>query len=321
MRWKSYKKRAVSGACYSALRSDKIPAMDYSRLPTEKQNPKTERLDVLSIAEILHVIDREDQSVPKAVRRVNSKIARASEIIVRCLKKGGRLFFVGAGTSGRLGVLEAAECPPTFNTPPSLVQAIMAGGRQAVFRSKEGAEDNELKAKRQIAKKVKPNDVVVGISASGVTGFVRSALREARKRGARTIAVACNFSSPIGSLADVVIAPRVGPEVIAGSTRLKAATATKLILNRLTVASMVRLGKVYGNLMVDLQPRSKKLRDRGLRILKKLGGLTGQKAQSIFRKSEGQLKAAILMARKNLSRRQALLRLKQNKGFLRKALR
>lgn len=266
-------------------------------------------------------MDEEDRQVPEAAGKVNPKIAQAVTLIVSSLKKGGRLFFVGAGTSGRLGVLEAAECPPTFNTSPALVQAVMAGGREAVFRSQEGAEDRELEAKQQIAKKVKSKDVVVGISASGVTGFVRSALQEAGRRGAHTVLVACNLSSPLRSLADVVIAPQVGPEVITGSTRLKAATATKLILNRLTVTSMIQLGKVYGNLMVDLQPRSKKLRARGLGILKKLSGLADQKAQSIFRKSEGQLKAAILMAKKNLSRPQALLRLKQNKGFLRKALR
>lgn len=295
--------------------------MDYSKLPTEKQNPKTLLLDTFSIQKILRLMDQEDRQVPEAVKRVNSKIARAVSLIVSSIKKGGRLFFVGAGTSGRLGVLEAAECPPTFNTPPVLVQALMAGGKKAVFRSQEGAEDRELEAKRQIAKKVKSKDVVVGISASGVTPYVRSALQEARRHGASSVLVACNLSSPLQTLADVVIAPQAGPEVIAGSTRLKAATATKLILNRLTVVSMIQLGKVYGNWMVDLQPRSKKLRARGIGILKKISGLTDQKARSIFKKSEGQLKAAILMAKKNLSRRQALLRLKQNKGFLRKALR
>ena len=294
--------------------------MDYSKLPTEKQNPLTVSLDTLSPKKILKLMDREDGRVPFAVRKVNSKIGRAVALMVSSIKKGGRLFFVGAGTSGRLGILEAAECPPTFNTPPWFVQAVMAGGRPAVFRSQEGAEDRQLEAKQQIAKKVKSKDVVVGISASGVTPFVRAALRESRRRGASTILVACNLSSPLRSLADVVISPQVGPEVITGSTRLKAGTATKLILNRLTVTSMIRLGKVYGNWMVDLQPRSRKLKARGLGILKKLGGLSDREAQSIFRKSKGRLKAAILMAKKNLSRHEALRILKKSGGFLRSAL-
>ena len=294
--------------------------MDYSKLPTEKQNPKTAALDTLSVEKILRLMDWEDESVPRAVRKVNPQITKAVRIVVSSLKKGGRLFFVGAGTSGRLGVIEAAECPPTFNTPPELVQAIMAGGKASVFRSREGAEDRETEARREIQKRIRKGDVVVGISASGVTPFVRAALREAKNRAAGTILVACNFSSPLRFSADCVIAPRVGPEVIAGSTRLKAGTATKLILNRLTVASMVQLGKVYGNWMVDLQPKSQKLKARGLRILGELSGVRGERAEQLFSDAKGNVKLAILMARKNLSYPEARRALENSGGFLRKAL-
>ena len=266
-------------------------------------------------------MEREDQKIPGAVGRTHRATARAVRVIISSLKKGGRLFFVGAGTSGRLGVLEAAECPPTFNTPPGLVQAVIAGGKRSVFRSKEGAEDRGGEARHEIGKRVKKGDVVVGISASGVTNFVREALKRAKKQGAKTILVACNLSSPLRSLADVTIAPRTGPEVIAGSTRLKAATATKLILNRLTVAAMVRLGKVYENWMVDLQPRSKKLRARGIGILKHFAGLSDENAEKIFKKAGGRVKAAILMARKNWTYKQAQRALKKADGFLRRALR
>src|SRR5499426_3089826 len=196
---------------------------------------------------------------------VGPQMATAVKLIVAALQKGGRLFFVGAGTSGRLGVLEAAECPPTFGTPPRLVQAIMAGGRAAVFRSREGAEDDEGAARRAVRSRVRRHDVVVGITASGRTPFALAALVAARRLGARTVLVACHGGGARVE-ADVVIAPWAGPEVVAGSTRLKAGTATKLVLNMLTTASMVRLGKVYGNRMVDLQPRSRKLRTRARRL-------------------------------------------------------
>lgn len=295
--------------------------MDYSRLPTEKQNRRTAGLDCLPVSKILRLIDQEDQSVPRALRRVNSKISQAVGVIVRQLKAGGRLIFAGAGTSGRLGVLEAAECPPTFNTPPSLVQAVMAGGKRAVFRSQEGAEDRIREARLKIRKRARKGDVVVGISASGVTPFVKGALNEAKRIGAKTILVACNLETPLRSVADVVITPNVGPEIIAGSTRLKAGTATKLILNRLTIASMVQLGKVYGNWMVDLQPRSKKLKARAERLVKMLTGLPNRESRRLLQRAKGRTKVAILMARKNISFARANLLLKQSDGFLRKALR
>lgn len=295
--------------------------MNYSKLPTEKQNPKTSSLDTLPVEKILRIMDGEDRSIPQAVKRENGHIAHAVRIIVDSLRKGGRLFFVGAGTSGRLGIIEAAECPPTFNTHPRLIQAFMAGGRRAVFRSQEGAEDRSHEARREIRKRVRRGDVVVGISASGVTSFVQSALKEAKRKGARSILIACNFHSPLRSHADVLIAPQTGPEVISGSTRLKAGTATKLILNRLTVASMVQLGKVYKNWMVDLQQKSKKLEARALRIVKTLTGVSDKGARLLLKKAKGRVKTAILMEKKKISYSEAHRALKQYQGFLRKALR
>src|SRR5436189_533026 len=223
----------------------------FDRLATERRNRASAALDRMDPVAMARLMNREDARAVRAVGRVRHAIARAVDAIVAALAAGGRLFFVGAGTSGRLGVLEAAECPPTFGTPPRLVQAIMAGGRPAVFRSREGAEDDARAAARAVGARVRHGDVVVGVSASGVTPFVRAALAAARRRGARTVLVACNPTTARGSRADVVVAPATGPEVLAGSTRLKAGTATKLVLNTLTTASMARLGKVYGNRMVD----------------------------------------------------------------------
>jgi N-acetylmuramic acid 6-phosphate etherase len=295
--------------------------MDYSKLPTEKQNPKSASLDTLSVEKILRLMDDEDARVPRAVKKATPALARGVRMIVRALRSGGRLFFFGAGTSGRLGVLEAAECPPTFNTPPRLAQALMAGGKRAVFRSQEGAEDRAVEARREVRKRVRKGDVVVGITASGVTPFVQGALQESKRRRARTILVACNHASPLRSYVDLLIAPQVGPEIIAGSTRLKAGTATKLVLNRLTVASMVQLGKVYGNWMVDLQPRSKKLKARAIRIVTWFTGLSDGKGAALLRKARGSVKAAILMEKKKLPYPEAVEALHQTDGFLRKALR
>src|SRR5213592_5292351 len=238
-------------------------------------------------------MNREDRRAVLAVARVRRQIATAVETIVAALRRRGRLFFVGAGTSGRLGVLEAAECPPTFGTPPRLVQAIIAGGPAAVFRSREGAEDDTRAAARAVGARVRPGDAVVGVSASGVTPFVRAALAAARRRGARTVLVACNPTTARGSRADVVVAPATGPEVLAGSTRLKAGTATKLVLNTLTTATFVRLGKVYGNRMVDLRPRSAKLRARALGLVREIGGVSQRQAARLVEGASGSAKLAI----------------------------
>src|SRR5947208_5423782 len=261
-----------------------------------------------------------DRSMPENIPKSIPRIAAAVDAIVAALGGGGRLFFVGAGTSGRLGVLEAAECPPTFGTPPRLVQAIMAGGRPAVFRSREGAEDDARAAARAVGARVGPGDVVVGVSASGVTPFVRAALAAARRRGARTVLVACNPTTTRGAPADVIIAPAPGPEVLAGSTRLKAGTATKLVLNTLTTAAMARLGKVYGNRMVDLQPRSAKLRERAVRVITEIAGVRRPPAQRVLAESGGSVRVAIVMARCGLSARGAARVLREAGGSLREAL-
>jgi N-acetylmuramic acid 6-phosphate etherase len=294
--------------------------VEYARLPTEQANPRSRALDRLAIPQILRLINREDAAVPRAVGRVTAQIARAASLLVASFREGGRLWFLGAGTSGRLGAIEAAECPPTFNTPPAMVQAIMAGGRAAVFRSREGVEDDRGAARRAIARRVRAGDAVVGIAASGVTPFVEAGLRTARAQGASTVLLTCHPTSRMRRLADVVIAPRVGPEVLAGSTRLKAATATKLILNMLTVASMVQLGKVYGNLMVDVRPTSRKLRERALRLIQTITGASRTQAAAALRRARGDTKVAIVMAARHLDATRARRLLHRHRGVLRDTL-
>ena len=284
----------------------------FESLATERANPASRRLDTMTPLEIARLMNQEDRRAVAAVGRQARAIAKAVSLITSALTRGGRLFFVGAGTSGRLGVLEAAECPPTFGTPPRMVQAIMAGGRASVFRSREGAEDDARAARRTVRARVKAGDIVVGISASGVTPFVAAALHEARHRGAGSVLVACNPDVRRGAGRrgrrgrrrrgiDVVIAPSAGPEVLAGSTRLKAGTATKLVLNTLTLASMARLGKVYGNRMVDLQPRSAKLRDRARRLVRDVGRVSPSRAAALLRAAGGRVRVAIVMARTRAS--------------------
>ena len=292
----------------------------YAKLPTEQNNPRSRRIDTLTLEQILHLINKEDVSVPKAVARVKPQIADGVRLITTSLKRKGRIFFTGAGTSGRLGVLEAAECPPTFSTPPSLIQAVMAGGKKAVFQSQEGAEDKEKEGYSLFRKKLKTNDIVIGIAASGVTPFVRGAFRAAKKKHLKTILVTCNPSYKKGPLTNCVIAPYVGPEVITGSTRLKAGTATKLVLNMLTVTSMIRMGKVYRNWMVDLQPKSRKLVFRGLRLIEQLGGVPAAEAEKVFAASQKHVKVAILMAQKKWDYPTAVRKLRKANGFLQKAL-
>lgn len=291
----------------------------YERLATERVDPRSADLDRLSPLRIARLMNRADRRAVHAVGRAAPAIGRAIELIVRALSRGGRLFFVGAGTSGRLGVIEAAECPPTFDTPPALVQAVIAGGRGAVFRSVEGAEDDGSAGARQMRRRARAGDVVVGIAASGVTPFVGGALGEARRRGAATVLVTCNPDVPRRS-ARIVIALAVGPEVLAGSTRLKAGTATKLALNTLTTGAFAGLGKVHGNRMVDLRPRSAKLRARALRLVTELGGVSAREAARLLAASAGSAKLAIAMARLGLSAREARRRLRAAAGSLRRAL-
>ncbi|MGH7306199.1 MAG: N-acetylmuramic acid 6-phosphate etherase [Candidatus Rokuibacteriota bacterium] len=289
----------------------------YARLATERANPASRALDLLSPRAIAALMNREDLRAARAVGRVGVEIAAAVSVIVASLRRDGRLFFAGAGTSGRLGVLEAAECPPTFGTPPRLVQAIMAGGRAAVFSSREGAEDDEAAARRAVRARVRRGDVVVGISASGVTPFVRAALDLARKRGARTILISCNAPGSGKALAHVRIVPVTGPEVLAGSTRLKAGTATKLVLNTLTTAAMTGLGRVYGNRMVDLQPRSTKLRERALRLIAEVAGVSRGTALRAFEASGGRVRIAIVIARSGWAAADASRALRGAGGSLR----
>jgi N-acetylmuramic acid 6-phosphate etherase len=262
-------------------------------------------------------MNQHDVLAALSVRSQLPAIARVIDAIASRMRRGGRLVFVGAGTSGRLGVLEAAECPPTFSTSPDQVQAVMAGGRGAVFRSREGAEDARAPA-RQALKRVRPLDIVVGTAASGVTPFVDEALAHARRAGALTVLITAHPGSPIVAQHRIVL--RVSPELLTGSTRLKTATATKLVLNMLTLGVMVRLGKTYGNLMVDVRPNSDKLRARAGRIVEELTGLSSAASSTLLRRSGGEVKAAIIMARLGCSRTQAASRLRAAGGSLRDAL-
>lgn len=289
--------------------------------PTEKNNPVSLDIDVASALKIAEIINRQDQKVALAVRSQLKAIARAMAMVQEALERGGRLFYVGAGTSGRLGVLDAAECPPTFGVSPKKVQGIIAGGKKALWKSVEEAEDN-LRAGVEVIRRarVQAQDIVCGISASGKTPFVRGALAEAAKRKARCILITCHPSPPIAPQGGVVINPPVGPEVIAGSTRLKAGTATKMILNMISTGAMIRLGKVYGNLMVDVRPTSAKLKDRAERIIMTVLGCSRSRAQKLLQSAKNRTKVAIVVGAKGCNVREAERLLKQEKGLLRKVL-
>jgi N-acetylmuramic acid 6-phosphate etherase len=293
----------------------------WQQLPTEAINPASLALDKLSPAAIIDLMADEDRKIIAAISREKERITLGVEIISQALKKGGRLVFVGAGTSGRLGVLEAAEIPPTFGTDPSLVRAVMAGGLRALVRAREGVEDNYEEGSRSIAR-LRPSskDVVVGVSASGMTPFVRGGLNRARHAGAKIIFVTCFPGTELQTFVDLTIAPAVGPEVIAGSTRLKAGTATKMVLNMLTTASMVRVGKTYGNLMVDVQTTSEKLKDRARRILITVSGIEYPAADRMLKRAHWNVKAAIVMQKAGLDYRQALARLRRADDLVREAI-
>jgi N-acetylmuramic acid 6-phosphate etherase len=290
-------------------------------LPTEAINLISLAVDKTAVPEIIDMIINEDRKVVAAVQKEKQRIAHGVEIITQSLRKGGRVIFVGAGTSGRLGVVEASEMPPTFGTSPTLVQAIMAGGQEAVFRAKEGVEDNYEEGARSIGRlRLGKKDVVIGVSASGMTPFVRGALTRARKSGAKIIFVTCWPGSELQNFVDLQIAPAVGPEIIAGSTRLKAGTATKLVLNMLTTIAMIKLGKTYGNLMVDVQTGSEKLKDRARRILGLVTGIDYDAADALLKRAKWNVKAAIIMQRADLTLPQALRRLKKAHDSVREAI-
>jgi len=293
----------------------------WQYLPTEAINSASMALDRMPVLEIVDLVLAEDKKVVAAVHKERERIAHGIDIITAALKKGGRLVLVGAGTSGRLGVLEAAEMPPTFSTRPEMVQAIMAGGQEAMFRAREGVEDNFEEGGRSIARlRIGKRDVVIGVSASGITQFVRGALTVARKKGARIIFVTCWPGTELQNFVDLIIAPSVGPEVIAGSTRLKAGTATKMVLNMLTTVSMVRIGKTYGNLMVDVKTGSEKLKDRAQRIVSMVTGADPDEAKALLLRAKWNVKIAIVMKKAGLTAPQASARLRRAHDSIREAL-
>lgn len=301
--------------------SKKVPPIfeEISLLPTEAINPRTTKLDRVPVLEILKMMNQEDKQVAPAVGKELESIAKAVEVVVEAIKTGGRVFYVGAGTSGRIGIIDAAECPPTFGTPPHLFQAIMAGGRMSVFRSKEGAEDRAAQARRIIKlKRIASRDVVIGLAACRRTPFVVAAIEEAKARGATTIYVTCNPKGKVD--ADVLISIDVGPEVLAGSTRLKCGTAEKMVLNMISTASMVRLGKVYRNLMVDLMATSEKLRQRSIRVIMLATSCDYDEALELLKRAGGSVKVAIVMKAKQVSRSKAQRLLHNAGGFVWRAL-
>lgn len=288
---------------------------------TETQNPKTAQIDQLDTLDMLTLINAEDQTVPNAVAAALPAIARAVDAIADCLRGGGRLFYVGAGTSGRLGILDASECPPTYGTPHDLVQGIIAGGEDAVFDAVEFVEDDEEAGVRDLATRgLTQRDAVVGIAASGRTPYVLGALRYARECGAVTIGVSNNAPAPVLDSADIAIAVVTGPEAITGSTRMKAGTAQKLVLNMISTGAMVKLGKVYGNLMVDVQVKNDKLLQRARRIVALVAGVDATQAATLLDRAGNDVKTAIVMGRTGLDAPEARARLNAAGGFLRQVI-
>lgn len=300
-----------------------------SLLRTEERNTRSSKIDSMATDMILLTINREDQLIAKAIKKQIPYIKYAVEIIVKALNNGGRLIYVGAGTSGRLGILDASECPPTYGTNPSQIIGIIAGGKNAVFRSKEGSEDKVQAAIRDIqSAKVNRNDVVCGIAASARTPYVVAAIKEAKRRKAKAILVTTNPRSALRTASmkelrkniDVAICPVVGPEVIMGSTRMKSGTAQKMVLNMITTAAMIRLGKVYENMMVDLKMNSRKLEERAKRVLMIATGVDYELASEVLNEANGHVKTAIVMIKKGINAAQAKALLKKTRGFVRLAI-
>jgi len=293
----------------------------WQSLPTEAINPVSLAVDKAAALDIVDMVVNEDRKIVAAVHKERERIAHGVEIVAQALRKGGRIIFIGAGTSGRLGVVEASEMPPTFGTSPNTVQAIMAGGQEAVFRAKEGVEDNYEEGARSIGRlRLGRKDVVIGVSASGMTPFVRGGLTRARKAGAKIIFVTCWPGSELQTFVDLQIAPAVGPEIIAGSTRLKAGTATKMVLNMLTTIAMIKVGKTYGNLMVDVRTGSEKLKDRARRIVGIVTGLDYDEADALLKRAKWNVKAAIVMQKGAVTLPQALKKLKKSDDLVREAI-
>ena len=295
---------------------------EISKLPTEQRNPRSMEIDAKSTAEIIKIINDEDKLVPYAVEQELPYIEQAVDIIVNALKNGGRLLYFGAGTSGRLGVVDASECPPTFGTPYGMIEGYIAGGKEAMFRAQEGAEDKEENGAKEVAAaNVTSKDVVCGIAASRRTPYVVGAVKKAKQLGAKTLYVTTNprIDFDIKEV-DVAICPYVGPEVVMGSTRMKSGTAQKLVLNMLTTASMIRLGKVYENMMIDLQMTNKKLVERSKKIVMTITGLNYDEAGIALDNAKGHVKTALVMVKANVDLKTAKERLKQADGFVRKAI-
>ena len=299
----------------------KTSAPGLQSLVTEEANSASADLDTQSSLEIARIINREDAKVAGAVARSLPEIAKAIDLIAEALSSGGRLIYVGTGTSGRIAALDAAECPPTFNTNLKMVQFIMAGGTKALVEATEASEDSRALGRREMAKK-KPShkDVIVGVAASGRTAFTISALQYARSHRAKTVAVVCNRNSPLEKASDLAIVAEVGPEVVAGSTRMKAGTAQKMILNMLTTGAMTRLGYVYGNLMVNLHLKNEKLAERGIGILEEAGRLSRADSRRVLKAAHRSVPVALVMAKAGVSRVQALDALTASRGHVRKAI-
>ncbi|MCX6150469.1 MAG: N-acetylmuramic acid 6-phosphate etherase [Ignavibacteriales bacterium] len=295
---------------------------EIANLTTEQRNPHSMDIDAKSTADILKIINNEDKTVPYAVEKELPYIAQAVELIVKAFKNGGRLLYFGAGTSGRLGVVDASECPPTFGTPPGLIDGYIAGGKEAMFKAQEGAEDYEENGAADVVKaKVTGKDVVCGIAASRRTPYVVGAVKKAKELGAVTLYITCNPRENFDiKEVDVAICPYIGPEVIMGSTRMKSGTAQKLVLNMLTTTAMIRLGKVYENMMIDLQMTNKKLVERSKRIVMTITGVPYDKAEDYLKQAGGHVKTALVMIRANVTADEAHQRLIKADGFVRKAI-
>ncbi|HET6272468.1 MAG TPA: N-acetylmuramic acid 6-phosphate etherase [Bacteroidota bacterium] len=299
----------------------KLLAEELAALPTEQRNPATRDFDSLPTLAILKRTNSEDKLVPIAVEKELAYISKAVEIIVDAFRNGGRLIYVGAGTSGRLGILDAAECPPTYGTDPDMIVGLIAGGQPALFRTQEGAEDDEEKARQDLGSlNPGPNDVVCGIAASRRTPYVVAATKRAKELGCQTVYITTNPRSSFNLVVDVAICPDVGPEVVMGSTRMKSGTAQKLVLNMLTTTAMIKLGKVYENMMVDLQLTNQKLIERAKRIIMMATGVDYNKAEHVLADAEGHVKTAIVMIAANVPLNEARQRLDQANGFVRKAI-